>query len=131
MDPIVARHLLVSLAAHYDFTEPFAPYSLHHLLFQYGPADGTSYPFVLSELWLFTRLEGAGTHDLWVDILRLTDGDLMATYGPFLVPFGSDPVSVSRAWCLRGVPFEAAGWYEFSLRCGEDILATEPVYLQE
>lgn len=125
------RHLLVSLGASYDLTAPITPYSLHHLVFAMKPGQGLGYPLVLSEMWMFARIEAVGDHEFWAEVYRLEDSEdeLMAAYGPFVVPFGSGS-AVSRAWCLRGVPFPVPGWYEFRLSCGGHVVATEPVSLE-
>ncbi len=128
------HHLLVSLGASYDLHDPVTPYSLHHLAFSLRPQEGDTYPLVGLELWLFVRIEGTGDHDLWVDLVGPVDEDSVdepiATYGPFVVRFGSEIVSVSRAWHLRGVPFPSPGWYEFRLTCAGEVLAVEPIFLE-
>ncbi|MCI0703297.1 MAG: hypothetical protein L0241_19640, partial [Planctomycetia bacterium] len=109
------------------------PYSLHHLTFLLRPPADSGYPFVASELWLFTRVEGEDEAELWVELIRVLDDEsedeLVTAYGPFLIRFGQDPRPLSRAWCLHGVPFPAPGWYEFRLTQAGELLATEPVYL--
>jgi hypothetical protein len=90
---------------------------------------------VATELWLFARLEGESECELWAEVVRSaddTDGEeLVAAYGPFIVPFGAERNTISRAWCLWGVPFPRSGWYEFRLMQASESIATEWVYLEE
>ena len=127
------RHLIVSLGARYDLADRDTPYSLDHLAFNLRPPAGLGYPFSMSALWLFARLEGEGTHELWAEVYRLgeAEGELLAAWGPYVVPFGPDVRHLSRAWRLRGVPFFTPGWYAFRLTAGGGLLATESVYLEE
>src|SRR5205809_332702 len=119
MEPPIVHHLLVCLWASYDLTEPVTPYSLHHLAFVLRAPAGSGYPLVARELWLFVRVEGEETGEFWVEVIPVTDEGqedvATATYGPFVVPFGAERNAVSRAWCVRGVPFPTPGWYEFRL----------------
>ena len=61
MESPIVRHFLVCLGMHYDWSEPDAPYSLQNVVFGYHLPSGTSFPFVMNELWLFALLDGAGT----------------------------------------------------------------------
>jgi hypothetical protein len=135
MDPVVVHHLLVCLRARYDLGQPLAPYSLDNLTFRLRPSAGSEYPAVAAELWLFARVEGESECELWAEVVRSADDaveeELVAAYGPFLVPFGAGRNTISRAWCLRGVPFPRSGWYEFRLALAGELVATEWVYLEE
>lgn len=73
--PPVVRHFLVCLGMEYDWNEPLAPYCLRNVLFRYAPPVGTAYPIALPELWLFARLEGEGSHELWVEVVRVSEPD--------------------------------------------------------
>lgn len=135
MELPIVHHLLICRQASYDLNEPLTPYSLHHLAFRLRPPVGSDYPFVAAELWLFVRVEGEQTVEFWVEVVPVSDdGDedeLVAAYGPFIVSFGTEQNTVSRGWCLRGVPFPTSGWYQFRLTCAGELLATEWVYLEE
>ena len=87
----------------------------------------------MSQLWLFTRLEGEGDHEFWAELYRIVDpeDELIAAHGPFIVPFGTGLRAYSRAWRLQGVPFFTPGWYEFRLKCGDEIVGTESMFLED
>jgi hypothetical protein len=135
MDSPVVHHLLLCRRASYDLNERVTPYSLHQVVFRFRPPDGSGYPFVASELWLFARVEGEEKIEFWVEVTPFTDdgqeNELVATYGPLVVLFGTERNTLSRAWCLRGVPFPSPGWYQFRLSCTGELLTTEWVYLEE
>jgi hypothetical protein len=135
MEPVDVHHLLICRRASYDLRDPDTPYSLHHLVFLLRPPADSGYPFVASELWLFTRVEGEEEAEVWVELIRVAgdelDHELVTAYGPFIIRFGPDRVALSRAWCLRGVPFPASGWYEFRLTQAGELLAAESVYLED
>jgi hypothetical protein len=135
MDPPVVHHMMLCLRASFDLHDPVTPYSLRNLAFRLRPPVGLGYPYTAEELWLFVRVEGEQATEFWVEVVQhMEDGreeELVAVYGPFLIPFGSERNSVSRAWCLRGVPFPEPGWYEFRLISAGELLATEWVHLEE
>jgi hypothetical protein len=135
MDPPVVHHMLICRRSSYDLSERTTPYWLHQLVFRFRPPADAGYPFVASELWLFLRVEGEDTTEFWVEVVPAKDdwdvAELVAAYGPFVVPFGPDRNTMSRAWRLRGVPFSKPGWYEFRLTCAGELMATEWVYLEE
>jgi hypothetical protein len=90
---------------------------------------------VAVELWLFVRVEGEQKVEFWVEVIPVADdgqeNELVAAYGPLVVRFGTERNTVSRAWCLRGVPFPTPGWYEIRLTYAGELLATEWIYLEE
>ncbi len=135
MDSPIVHHLLVCRRASYDLSEPVTPYSLHQLVFRFRPPAGSDYPFVASELWLFARVESEQKVEFWVEVIQVADDgqdhELVATYGPLVVLFDVERSTVSRAWCLLGVPFPEPGWYEFRFICAGELLATEWLYLEE
>jgi hypothetical protein len=135
MESPIVHHLLLCRRASYDLNEPVTPYSLHHLAFRLRPPVGSVYPFVAVELWLFVRVEGEQKVEFWVEVIPVADdgqeNELVAAYGPLLVRFGTERNTVSRAWCLRGVPFPTPGWYEIRLTYAGELLATEWIYLEE
>ena len=131
------RHFLVCGHVEFDLNERVAPYSLHNVAFTHRPPDGTTYPFSESELWLFVQFVGVGDHECWVELVRMPDdeeaneGESLALYGPFVIHLGLEQASLPRGWHIRGVPFPAAGWYEFHLQSQGETLATEPIYLED
>lgn len=135
MDSPIVHHLMLCRRASYELTDSITPYSLHHVVFRLRPPIDSGYPIVVSELWLFARLEGENEVEVWVEVAPLEDGgddeNAVATYGPIVIHFGSDRRSMSRAWKLRGIPFPASGWYEFRVVNAGQILANEWIHLEE
>lgn len=135
MSEPVVRHFLVCRRVEYDLDDRLAPYSLRNVVFEFGPPEGSSYPFAASELWLFAQIDATGRHEFWVDVLRSDDAEdehePLATYGPFVVWFGDNVTGVTRGWYLRRVPFPEPGWYEFRLSCEGETLASESIYLED
>jgi len=135
MESPIVHHLLLCRRASYDLSEPVTPYSLHHIAFRLRPPMGSAYPFVAEEMWLFVRIEGEQWTEFWVEVVPVADhwleNELVAAYGPLVVQFGAERNTESRAWCLRGIPFPAPGWYEFRLTNAGELLATEWIYLEE
>jgi len=90
---------------------------------------------VAEEMWLFVRIEGEQWTEFWVEVVPVADHGLenesVAAYGPLVVRFGAERNTVSRAWCLRGVPFPTPGWYELRLTYAGELLATEWICLEE
>lgn len=140
MSTPAVRHLLVCGRVEYDPRVPLAPYTLRNLVFRYRLPEGSSFPILAPELWLYVRIDGRGQREVWIEVVRVDHPDdppdaasstVVAAYGPFLIRFGRARTSLSRGWCLRCVPFPEAGWYEFRVLFGGKILAREPIYLED
>src|SRR5262249_44424654 len=115
---------------------PRAPYSTHGVLTVLGPETGAGYPLAYPVVWLFAQFQGdAGEYEIWVDLFRTGDATgeefEVATYGPWGLTLRPDAFVETRGWKLRNVPFSEPGLYEFRVRCGADVLATEGLLLAE
>jgi hypothetical protein len=101
-EPPVVRHFLVCGRVEYDPHAPLAPYSVRNVVFRHRPPAEAAYPIVAPELWVFVHLDGAGNHEVWIEVVRAPDTDtdteseLVAAYGPFVVRFGPQRVGLSR-----------------------------------
>jgi hypothetical protein len=132
-DPVV-RHFLLCHHVRYDPGVPRAPYSIENVLFRHRLGEDEAFPLVLDEVWLFARIEGTGTREFWVDVKPYPGAggaDAQATYGPYRVNLGPRKTGLSRAWCLRGVPFQESGLYTFRFLLDGRPLATQPVLLED
>lgn len=133
MEPVVVYHFVLCRRASYDLGDPVAPYSLHNMVFELGPADTP----LDTDLWVFVRLEGEGEQEFWIEVFRQTEDDedeaeeLLAAYGPYVVPFGGQRQTLSRAWHLLCVPVHLAGIYEFHFLHGSEPIAVETIRVEE
>ena len=134
--PPVVRHLVLCKHVEYDFDDPSAPYSLRNIITALYPANGRSYPLAQESLWVYAQASGdPGDYEIWLDLIPLDEeGDDAAdgiTFGPWVLRVHDGVFVESRAWVLRNVPFPIAGLYEFRLRHGPEVLASEQLLLVE
>ena len=121
MEPVVVYHFMLCRRASYDLGDPVAPCS------------GVASPG--TDLWVFVRLEGEGEQEFWIEVFRQTEDDededeLLAAYGPYVVPFGDDRRTLSRAWHLLCVPLHLTGIYQFRFLHGGEMLAVETIRVE-
>jgi hypothetical protein len=136
MEPVVVYHFMLCRRASYDLGDPVAPYSLHNVVFELRPAVGSGVASPGTDLWVFVRLEGEGEQEFWIEVFCQTEDDedeweeLLAAYGPYVVPFGSDRRTLSRAWHLLCVPLHLTGIYQFRFLHGGELLAVETIRVE-
>lgn len=122
---IGARCLTLCRRVEFDATHPDSPYSLHGLLSSFHIRTG--FPGVWQEpIWLYVEFFGpVADHEVWFDLVRLVydeeEGEVVdeveeASYGPYVLTFLPDRFVHSRSFCVRRLPFMAAGLHEFRLR---------------
>ena len=118
---IGARHFILCRGVTFDVTHPKAPYTLHNLLSTVH-ADRPGPLLTTNPIFAYVEYFGpAGDYEVWIDLVCLeydTYGEEteVTNYGPFLLSIRDGEFVHGRFYCLRRVPFQTGGIYEFQLR---------------
>jgi hypothetical protein len=111
-------------------------YSLEGVIYLIRPAEGDSFPILMSELTLFAVLSnGHGDYEFSVQIvtwdLAGTEVEVWQT-STVKLDLGKDPLTV-HGWPirLRKIGFEKPGLYEFRLICDGTILTQTEVLVRD
>ena len=117
-----------------------ARYNLIGLLTSIAPRG--EFPFRLEQpLYAFVQFFGEpGKHEVWIEMVHLIQdesGEVIDEYealefGPFELNITGRFFVHDRAFCLRKVPFDSPGLYEFRIRIAGvyDALATERLFVE-
>jgi hypothetical protein len=137
---IGARHLLLCRDVVWNSADVEAPYNLIGLLTSLAPRG--DFPFRLeSPIYAFVQFFGhPGKYEVWIEMIHLNqdesgeviDENDSLEFGPFELNINAQFFVHGRAFCLRKVPFDSPGLYEFRVRVAGvyDSLASERLFVE-
>ncbi len=110
-------------------------FTLHRILHSISPSHEAGYPWVDAGLHLFVLMSDCrGQVALTLEMLALhwEREELLYTSPELTLNLGDDPLYVHTVPIrLYEIPFDHPGFYEFRLKCGQEVIARESILLRE
>ena len=117
-EDFAVKHFLVCRRLSLPRAVPYAPYTLHDVLYHVDVPEYREWPVRLGEVWVFARFyNGTGTRRFTVSVSWYDAGgeDADVAFFDVAVAFPPGSAVLDRGWNLSAVQFPGPGRYVFRL----------------